>query len=295
VLFSSANFGLLGSPVPQVLMIREGGLFDPLYLSTVAPEQGSRLAAMRYLRRWLMLLSARANDHIITPTAATRDLLLAWAPQLEGRCSVNPYGTLVDIFRPAEPPRPWCRDGTLRLLYVSVYYPHKVPGLLCLAAERLAAGGLPCHAAITMTLDEVAAVRGGSYDRFLLERAEAAGQVTLGGHRYDALPAVYAAADVFVFPSISETFGHPLVEAMSSGLPIIAADTPVNREVCGDVALYYPPLSVEGLCACVRRLEAQPGLRAEMIAAGRRRSLERFGWQAHVDRLLEIFEAVQRR
>ena len=50
ILFSSANYALLNSRVPQVLLVREGGLLDPFYISMTAPEQGVKAAALRYLR-----------------------------------------------------------------------------------------------------------------------------------------------------------------------------------------------------------------------------------------------------
>ena len=132
VLFSSANFGLLNSPVRQVLLLREGGLFDPFYLAHMTPEQGVRFALNRNIRRRLMLLSARRADHIMTPTKAMRDMLADWMPEIRDKCTVNPYGTLSEAFRPAAAPRKWREDGVLRILYVSVYYPpqatqHGVP------------------------------------------------------------------------------------------------------------------------------------------------------------------------
>ncbi len=80
VLFSSANYALLRSPVPQVLLIREGGLFDPFYLANVAPEQGIEAAVWRNLRRRLMIRSARRSDRVFTPSETTREQLLMWAP-----------------------------------------------------------------------------------------------------------------------------------------------------------------------------------------------------------------------
>jgi hypothetical protein len=93
VLYSSANFGLIRSPVPQVLLIREGGLFDPFYLANTAPAQGARIAVLREFRRRLMLMSARHADHVITPSRTTRDSLLLWLPEIADKVSVIPYGT----------------------------------------------------------------------------------------------------------------------------------------------------------------------------------------------------------
>ena len=62
ILYSSANFGLLVPPVPQVLLVREGGLFDPFYLANVAPGLPVKSIFHRIARRKLIVLSARSSN-----------------------------------------------------------------------------------------------------------------------------------------------------------------------------------------------------------------------------------------
>lgn len=293
VLFSSANFGLLSSPVPQVLLVREGGLFDPFYLTNIAPALGARRCVERAFRRRLIVLSARSADHVMTLSQAMLDALLRWAPEIADKCSVNPYGTVPAFKMEGTQPRDWRADGTLRILYVSVYYPHKNPAVICSAIERLGAGGIRAHARITMEHREMD-LSGGRYDAMILRQAEMAGQATLGHHDYAALPALYRAHDVFVFPSVSETFGHPMAEALSSGLPIVAADTPINREICGDAALYFSPFRPSELAGCLTRLDADRALRDRLRREATRIARRFYDWEDHVDRLIEIFERVRR-
>jgi glycosyltransferase involved in cell wall biosynthesis len=189
--------------------------------------------------------------------------------------------------------RPWRADGILRLLYVSVYYPHKNPAVICKAVERLQADGIPAHATITMDLDELR-VPGGSLDQRMLAAAERAGHVTLGHRDYRTLPSLYRSHDVFVFPSISETFGHPMAEALGSGLPVVAADTQINRETCGDAAVYFQPFSPTDLARRIRELDANPELRSRMSDLAVSRVRHRYDWDAHVDRLIAIFETAIR-
>ena len=84
-----------------------------------------------------------------------------------------------------------------------------------------------------MSLEEFTDTRGSALDDKILLDAQKRGIVTLGPHKYANLPQLYRDHDVFVFPSVSETFGHPMAEAMSTGLPVVASDTPVNLEICG--------------------------------------------------------------
>jgi len=292
VLFSSANFGLLNSPVRQILLLREGGLFDPFYLANMTAVQGIGSAFNRYFRRRLMLMSARAAYHIITPTNAMRDAVSLWDPAVQKKCTVNPYGTINDAFRPGDHPRSWREDRILRILYVSVYYPHKVPNLVCQAVDLLNSRGIQAHATITMSLDEFTDTRGSEIDDKILLDSQKRGIVTLGPHEYATLPQLYQDHDVFVFPSVSETFGHPMAEAMSTGLPVVASDTPVNQEICGEAALYFKPFSVLGLADRVEELNNSEVLRNRLSAEGRHRALSRYSWEDHVDRLVDTFEAV---
>lgn len=291
VLFSSANFGLLNSPVKQILLLREGGLFDPFYLANMTAVQGVGSAFNRYFRRRLMLMSARSASHIITPTSAMRDAVTLWEPSINEKCTVNPYGTINDAFRPSQEPRPWRAGGILKLLYVSVYYPHKVPNLVCQAVDLLNSRGIQAHATITMSQDEFTDTRGSALDDNVLLDAQKRGIVTLGPHKYANLPQLYRDHDVFVFPSVSETFGHPMAEAMSTGLPVVASDTLVNHEICGEAALYFKPFSAGELADQIEELNNAEALRNRLSAEGRHRAISRYSWEDHVDRLVDTFEA----
>ncbi|MBT3989005.1 MAG: glycosyltransferase family 4 protein [Rhodospirillaceae bacterium] len=290
ILFSSANFGLIGCPVKQILLLREGGLFDPFYLANMSAPLGVWYGINRYFRRYLMLLSAMSADQIMTPTKTMRNMVALWRPEIAGKCTVNPYGTINEAFKPAPVRRKWREDGVVRLIYVSVYYPHKVPRLLCQAADLLNESGLKSHATITMSPSEFEEMAGSDLDELIVTDAARRGIVSLGHHKYETLPKLYHNHDVFIFPSVSETFGHPMAEAMSSGLPVVAADTPVNREICGDAALYFEPFSVSGLVDCIRQLDQDEELRTTLPEIGRARAVERFGWEDHVDRLVETME-----
>lgn len=292
ILFSSANFGLLNSPAKQVLLLREGGLFDPSYLANMAPTQGVYNSLNRSIRRKLMLASALRSNQIITPTETMRDLIGLWLPKAKEKCVVNPYGTLNEAFAPTSRRREWAEDGTIRLLYVSVYYPHKVPYQVCEAIDRLSRDGMKVTGTITMTLKEISEMSGGGLDLEIVADAQRRGTISLGHHDYTDLPELYRTHDIFVFPSVSETFGHPMAEAMSSGLPVIVADTLVNREICGDAALYAAPYSVTDIARQVHKLNEDSALRLELSKRARERTVHRYGWQDHIDRLLAAFQEI---
>lgn len=293
VLYSSANFGLLMPPVPQVLLIREGGLFDPVYLSEIAPSLGIDSVLGRTLRRRLILASARSSQLVLTPTEAMRDLLSIWDPKLADRVKTNLYGTRLEHFLD-KAPHPGIRtDGPLRLLIVSAYYPHKQPGLIAETVRLLNERGHPCHLSITMDMAQVIGMTGSSKDELLIRKGVERGQVTLLGQvDYSDLPDLYRNHDVFVTASLSETFGHPLVEAMASGIPIVAADTPVHREVCDDCAVYFDGTSTESLADAIGKITDGLHRLPETSERMKVRTRDMFSWDMHVDRLIEHLESV---
>ncbi len=109
------------------------------------------------------------------------------------------------------------------------------------------------------------------------------------GYRND-VSAVLAAADIFALPSYFEGLPMSVIEAMLSGLPVVASDIGGPREqvVDGITGLLVPPRQVEPLAAALGRLAADPALRAAMGAAGRQRAMALYDEAKVVERTLEV-------
>lgn len=75
-------------------------------------------------------------------------------------------------------------------------------------------------------------------------------------------------ASALVMPSLAETVGMPLLEAMDVGCPIVAADLPYARDVCGDAALYFIPRDPASCSSVCRKVLDDPDLRRKLVAAG---------------------------
>lgn len=108
-----------------------------------------------------------------------------------------------------------------------------------------------------------------------------------------ALRTLYAHARALVFPSTYEGFGLPPLEAMTHGCPVVAARAGALPEVCGNAALYVDPGSAESIADAMRRVLHDGGLRAELIAAGRRRAAC-LTWDEAARRMLEEIERAAR-
>ena len=83
------------------------------------------------------------------------------------------------------------------------------------------------------------------------------------------LPVIYQCADVFVYMSLYEGFGIPLLEALNSRLPVVAATGSCLEEAGGPQSLYVPPFDITAIACAVRRC-MQPAVKASMVAAGLR-------------------------
>ena len=296
VLFSTANFGMFRCPVRQLLLVRNALYFSKIYQDEFLPRHSLRFQVPFKFRRWLICRSVRQADVVMTPTQAMLDDLRRFVEVEPWKGLVNPYG--------ANPTGSFLREpkgealqslaGTtpvMRLIYVSLYSEHKNLATLLRAMPLLNRNGARKFALKT-TVNP--GWEGGAWtvthkeDLALARQPDVAPWVEfLGPLGQQQVQELYGEGDLFVFPSLCESFGHPMVEAMAHGLPILVSNTPVNRELCGDAAVYFSPLSAEDLAQQVRALAQDPALIGKLGAVGRERAATLFVWDGHVQRILE--------
>ena len=110
------------------------------------------------------------------------------------------------------------------------------------------------------------------------------------------LAELYATAAALVHPSLYEGFGLTVLEAMSSGTPVIASRTPALLELCGDAATYVDPTDSRELAVEMARIAGDPGLRRAMSERGRQRAAG-FSWrrsaEAHVAAYSRAIDRIQ--
>lgn len=100
-------------------------------------------------------------------------------------------------------------------------------------------------------------------------------------------------ARAYVFPSLYEGFGFPVLEAQSAGVPVACSNTSSLPEVAGEAALLFDPLDVEAIAHALETLVSDEGMRARLIEAGRR-NLARFSWDACARIVLDSLERAGR-
>jgi glycosyltransferase involved in cell wall biosynthesis len=127
----------------------------------------------------------------------------------------------------------------------------------------------------------------------IFERLEALGlrdRVRFVGYiDEEELPLWYAAATVFVFPSIYEGFGMPPLEAMACGTPVVTSNTSSLPEVVGDAGIMVDPHDAAALAAALAQLLNDADLRADLRTRGLQRAA-RFTWSTTAERTLRAYE-----
>jgi glycosyltransferase involved in cell wall biosynthesis len=89
---------------------------------------------------------------------------------------------------------------------------------------------------------------------------------------------LYERAHAFIYPSMFEGFGMPVLEAMAAGIPVACSDIPPLREVAGDAALFFDPLDEDAIGAALESITADSVMRRRLAQAGPARA-RAFTWE----------------
>jgi glycosyltransferase involved in cell wall biosynthesis len=102
------------------------------------------------------------------------------------------------------------------------------------------------------------------------------------------LPAIYRHAKGFIYCSWAEGFGMPVLEAMSSGIPVISSSNTALAEVCADASLAIDPRDAGEIADAVRSLNQNSGLREDLIRRGLARA-EQFTWERSAQIVRDVY------
>jgi glycosyltransferase involved in cell wall biosynthesis len=301
VLISTGNFALRKSPVPQILLSGNSLYTSADFFRDLHSRREYLMLVDNLVKGVLARRSVHWADLTVAPSHAFADELQRWTGR---QAAVIHHGFDPTTFFADQTPltahvqrKLGNAEGCFRLLFVSHYNYYRnfeillqaVPLIQNLVPQK------PVKLFLTCKLDRGA--NPGTYDgevagRLVRELGIQDQVVQLGSLPYASLHHVYRACDLYVTPAYAETFAHPLVEAMASGLPVVASDLAVHKEVCGESAQYFPRFSPESLAKAVARIAMSSDLNAELSAAGKKRSAD-FSWMRHVDRLLSLAASVR--
>jgi glycosyltransferase involved in cell wall biosynthesis len=303
VLISAGNFALWRSPVPQILLSRNSLYTSRAFYRDLRARREYAMWLDTRIRGALARLSIHWADRTVAPSKAFAEDLRRWTgiDVLAIHHGFDPEM----FFQHSLPLPPGVRQkldaaaDAVRLLFVSHYNYYRNFETLISALPLLKRALSPRKVRLILTCELRSQANPGAYRAeraaALVRNLEVVEEVVeLGALHYSCLSHVYRACDAYVTPAYTETFAHPLVEAMASGLPIVASDLQVHREICGQAAQYFQPFSAEELAARVAEVVGSAGERARLVSAASVRSRQ-FSWSRHVNELVRLAESLSSR
>ena len=239
-------------------------------------------------RPWMMappiLASLRRAGAIFVSNHCTLNYLPSWC---RGKCTVVPPNAVHLSDAPDPRPRPRTTSGMLRLLYVGNCSPTRAMPLLF---DALRMADLPNYRlTVVGSGTSLGFWQREARRRKLTDHIEFVGSVPK-----ERIDAYYAAADIFVFPSIRDSGGSALLEAMLHGVPVLCLDWGGPGEMvdpqCGvKIPVERPSRTVHEMAAALTRLGSDPAHRQALAAAAIRRARHLFHWGAKRQVLEETY------
>jgi glycosyltransferase involved in cell wall biosynthesis len=240
--------------------------------------RGCHPLAKRLYTRNLIPGVARGARLVLTNSEYSKWEIVRWLGIPESRIRVTPLAASPD-FHPADMPLP---QANPYFLFVGNLEPRKNLNRLVDAFARLGDIGQQ------LWIVGNDWYRAGDIHRHVRELGIESRVRFLGYVRRDELPGLYRGATAFVYPSLLEGFGMPVVEAMASGTPVITSNNSGLKEVAGDAAILIDPLDVEEMSRRMREVAESADLRASLSSRGLRRAAQ-FSWESTAALTLEAY------
>ena len=115
--------------------------------------------------------------------------------------------------------------------------------------------------------------------------------IFLGNVPYEELPFLYSACMIFVYPSICESFGMTLVEAMACGAPILASKVEPMVEICADAAVYFDPTNPAAIADVIHKTLLDKNIVSKLKTNSLKRATN-FSWENTAMNTLKVFESI---
>jgi glycosyltransferase involved in cell wall biosynthesis len=269
------------APTPYVVTVHD--LTHSVHRTGTASRRRLAYALRRRAYGVTLRRAVARAGRVITVSESTKQNLLELLGTPSDRVTVT-YEGVDPLDRAPGDPELLEHFGVERpyFLYVGSAHPHKNLQLLL-------------HAFAGLDDPRLQLVLAGKHEPFAEALSRTAASLGLGSALVrpgevteSELAALYDGALAYVFVSLSEGFGLPGLEAMSHGVPVLAASATSLPEIYGDAALYVDPADLGSIQDGLRRLAEDHELRADLIALGKRRA-ERYSWAEMARSTLRIY------
>lgn len=288
ILFSMTNYlPLRKMPCATLLLVQNAGHFSPIFRQLTELRMGLRgRLAWRLKGLWVKSSVRMASAVTVQTEALARQV--AQVTRISGdRIRVISHGTGQTVVQ-AKPVSKPIKNENFRIGYITKYGVQKNFSLLFNALAKLMLKGIPVTLILTLPEAE-------SENQEILELAREWGIAKIienhGGSSASEVCKIYKSLHAFVFPSLCESFGFPMVEAMAYGLPLLVANVDSNIEVAGAGALSFEAQDAHLLALELERLAKD----TEYFQVRARASLKRgteFSWREAGEKTVSLIEDV---
>jgi glycosyltransferase involved in cell wall biosynthesis len=268
------NIGPVRLPVPQIVLFH-----NPFYLDW-NNFSDARISEkiIKAMERHFFAKTVRNTAFFIAQTEYMKQRLKEVWNVDDDKISVIPNALPSALRIPEDAPSDGSMesDESWEFLYVSRYYPHKNHDFLIPVAHGLLRNKVS-EARLLVTIDENITEGRAFLDRVRKEGLQDIIQ-NIGEIGHDLLKNRYRRCTALFFPSLMETFGMPLLEAMAFGKPILAAEMPYARDLCDQAALYFDPRNPDSAMEAIRKVRTDRSLRESLSRSSLQRLKQFPSW-----------------
>jgi glycosyltransferase involved in cell wall biosynthesis len=234
--------------------------------------------------RFLFWLSNKRSKAVITITDYVKNELEHTYPSTKGKITRTYCAAEPQLSANAEQPNGVVKNVKY-LFAVGTAFPHKNLQNLVLAHKIL----LQKYPDLQLLLAGKKEYYYEQLDSFIEQNTNTSRVRTLGFVSDAELKWLYEHATVYVFPSFSEGFGLPALEAMVHGVPVASSNATCLPEVCGSAALYFDPHSPADMAKTIGKLLESEKLRQDLITKGYTQA-KQFSWERMAQQTLEVYK-----
>lgn len=235
----------------------------------------------QWVYRWVNHRVARRSDLLITPSQFVKDDIVAFSGVSPDKITVT-HESADELPQPAQPVA--SLEGKAFIMYIGRPTPHKNLERLVEAFAQLQATRPELHLALAGKKDS-------NYERIAnIATQKGVKQIVFTDFISDQqLRWMYEHCQVYVFPSLSEGFGLPGLEAMRHGAPVASSNATCLPEIYGGGAHYFDPLSVDDMATTIGEILDTPALRAQLTKRGQQQAAG-YSWQRMAEQTLAVYQ-----
>jgi glycosyltransferase involved in cell wall biosynthesis len=240
-------------------------------------------ASKQWVYKWVNLIAVKKSRVIITPTEFVKDDVAKFANANSRKFTVTlEAGDSIDAKAEKMPEL----AGKSFIMYVGRPTPHK-------NLSRL----INAYALLKEQHPDLLLVLAGKQDSNYRRHARDVEKMGLEGVVFTdyvsdgQLRWLYEHCAAYVFPSLSEGFGLPGLEAMATGAPVVSSNATCLPEIYGKAAQYFDPLQVEDIARAIDEVLSKPDLRSKLITAGKAQA-GKYSWKRMAEQTLQVYKTV---